>query len=82
VRSPQRDELHKHLKAASIDTGIHYPTPLHLQPAYDRLSHRPGDFPIAEAAAREVLSLPMYAELSPTQMEKIVAAVEAFAANR
>jgi dTDP-4-amino-4,6-dideoxygalactose transaminase len=78
VRSPHRDELRERLTAARIGTGIHYPTPLHLQPALrDRLRHEEGDFPAAEARAREQLSLPMYAEMQRGQIDAVVAAVSA-----
>jgi dTDP-4-amino-4,6-dideoxygalactose transaminase len=63
IRAPQRDALRCHLAAQNIGTGIHYPTPIHLQPAYRELGYGPGDFPITELQAAESLSLPMYPEL-------------------
>ncbi len=78
VRSKQRDALQKHLKARGIETGIHYPIPLHLQPVYENLGGTRGDFPIAEQAANEVLSLPMYPELTDAQVEQVVEAVREF----
>lgn len=75
VRSAQRDRLQQRLQEQGIQTGIHYPIPVHLQPAYADLGYGVGDFPHAEAAAREVLSLPLYAELTPDQIETISAAV-------
>jgi dTDP-4-amino-4,6-dideoxygalactose transaminase len=75
VRSPQRDWLQQALHQQSIQTGIHYPIPVHLQPAYADLGYKLGDFPYAELAAQEVLSLPMYAELSPNQLEVVSAVV-------
>jgi dTDP-4-amino-4,6-dideoxygalactose transaminase len=75
IRHPERDAIAAHLAAGGIATGIHYPTPVHLQPAYARLGHRPGDFPVAERAAREVLSLPMYPELEDEQLSAVAAAV-------
>jgi len=59
-----------HLAEAGIDTGIHYPVALHLQKAYFGLGHKQGDFPIAERAAGEVLSLPMYPQLRPEQQQQ------------
>ena len=76
VRSPQRDALQKSLQAAGVQTGIHYPIPVHLQPAYAGLGYKPGDFPVAEKLAQEVLSLPLYPELTPAQIEEVVAAVQ------
>ena len=73
VRSPDRDGLQRALLAAEIHTGIHYPVPVHLQPAYADLGHGVGDFPESERAAREVLSLPMYAELGDGQAHQITA---------
>ena len=61
------------LLAAGIQTGIHYPTPVHLQPAWSGLGYRRGAFPVAEQTAAEVLSLPMYAELEPAQVEAVAA---------
>lgn len=78
IRHAQRDELQKHLKARGIETGIHYPIPLHLQPVYANLGYKRGDFPHAEKAAHEVLSLPMYPELTDAQVEMIVQAVKEF----
>jgi dTDP-4-amino-4,6-dideoxygalactose transaminase len=71
VRSPERDFLQKKLNEQAIQTGIHYPIPVHLQSAYSDLGYKPGDFPHSELAAREVLSLPMYAELSSTQVRTV-----------
>jgi dTDP-4-amino-4,6-dideoxygalactose transaminase len=76
VRTPQRDVLQQALQAENIQTGIHYPVPVHLQKAYADLGYKPGDFPCAEKAASEVLSLPMYAELSAKSIEVIGAAVQ------
>lgn len=71
VRVKQREGLQKYLKEAGISTGVHYPIPLHLQPAYQYLGYRPGDFPVAEEASREILSLPMDAEISQDQIDYI-----------
>lgn len=75
VRTPQRDALQQGLQARGIATGIHYPVPVHLQPAYADLGHEVGDFPHSERAAREVLSLPMYAELAPAMQDEVITAV-------
>lgn len=71
VRSPQRDQLQQKLNEHGIQTGIHYPIPVHLLEAYQDLGYQAGDFPHAEKAASEVLSLPMYAELSAAQINTV-----------
>jgi len=71
VRVQDRDWLQKHLTAAHIGTGIHYPIPLHLQKAYKGLYYTEGDFPVAERVAREILSLPMYPGLEYEQQSRI-----------
>jgi dTDP-4-amino-4,6-dideoxygalactose transaminase len=75
VCSPERDALQQALQTQGIQTGIHYPIPVHLQPAYADLEYQVGDFPCSEQIARETLSLPMYAELSEAQIEIVSAAV-------
>jgi dTDP-4-amino-4,6-dideoxygalactose transaminase len=75
VRTTSRSELQNALTAADIQTGIHYPIPIHLLPAHADLGYKPGDFPVAEAAARQVLSLPMYPELRPEQIQQVAEAV-------
>jgi dTDP-4-amino-4,6-dideoxygalactose transaminase len=82
VRTPDRATLQRTLQAHGIGTGIHYPVPVHLQPAYADLGYGPGDFPESERAANQVLSLPMYPELSPTDLEIVAAAMreESYAA--
>jgi dTDP-4-amino-4,6-dideoxygalactose transaminase len=79
VRSEQRDALRAHLTQLGVQTGLHYPIPIHLQDAYAMLGHGEGDFPEAEAWARECVSLPMYAELSPAQVEQVIQGVKSFA---
>ncbi|MDO8532813.1 MAG: DegT/DnrJ/EryC1/StrS family aminotransferase [Dehalococcoidia bacterium] len=81
VRSPQRDLLREHLRPQGVETGIHYPLPLHLQPAYSALGYRAGAFPCTEQAAREVLSLPMYPEMTEEQVRQVSAAVVTFFAS-
>ncbi len=80
VRNKHRDALQKHLRARGIETIIHYPIPLHLQPVYKSLGYKRGDFPIAEQVADEELSLPMYPELTDAQVQQIVEAVREFKA--
>ncbi|MDZ8023343.1 MAG: DegT/DnrJ/EryC1/StrS family aminotransferase [Nostoc sp. DedQUE01] len=75
VRTNHRDTLQQKLQQRLIQTGIHYPIPVHLQPAYADLGYQVGDFPCAELVANEVLSLPMFAELSSEQIEIVSAAV-------
>ena len=75
VRAPQRDALQKSLLAAGVQTGIHYPIPVHLQPAYADLGYKAGDFPVSEKLAGEVLSLPLYPEMTDAQLEEVAAAV-------
>jgi dTDP-4-amino-4,6-dideoxygalactose transaminase len=79
VRVARRDQVRARLLEAGIHTGIHYPTPVHLQPAWSGLGYRRGDFPAAEQAAAEVLSLPMYPELEPAQIEAVAAELAAAA---
>ena len=78
IRSEQRDALQQHLAARKIASAVYYPHPLHLQPLYAPLGHTLGDFPHAERAAQEVLSLPMYAELRKDQIARVVDAIAAF----
>ncbi len=78
IRTHYRDELLAHLRAAGIGAGVHYPIPLHLQPAYAALGYRRGDLPVTEAWAQECLSLPLYPELTSEQLETVVEAVCTF----
>jgi len=82
LRIDDRDGMQSALAEQGIQTGIHYPTPVHLQPAYADLDHRTGSFPNAEAAAKQVLSLPLYPELSDKAVIEVAAAVARAAANR
>ncbi len=79
VRCGARDDLKAHLDACGIATGVHYPAPIHCQPAFADLGHRLGDFPAAESAAREVLALPMYPELSDQAVAQVCEAVRSWA---
>jgi dTDP-4-amino-4,6-dideoxygalactose transaminase len=74
IRSRYRDQLQRHLAQAEIATQIHYPTPLHLQKAYAGFGYEPGDFPVAERIASEILSLPMYPHLEATQQRRVAQA--------
>ncbi len=78
VRTPQRDRLLDFLRENGIDAGVHYPTPLHLQPCYRRLGLPPGTFPHAEACCAEVLSMPLFPEMEPAQVQQVIAALQAF----
>jgi dTDP-4-amino-4,6-dideoxygalactose transaminase len=78
IRVPRRDELQAQLKARGIGTSIYYPLPLHLQPCFAYLDYREGQCPESESAAREVLSLPIYPELTEAQLDEVVAGVRGF----
>ncbi|MCX7819357.1 MAG: DegT/DnrJ/EryC1/StrS family aminotransferase, partial [Kiritimatiellae bacterium] len=78
VRTSRRDALLEFLRARGIGALIHYPIPIHLQPAYRGYGWRVGQFPIAEQLAREVLSLPIYPEMTEPQVEAVTAAVREF----
>lgn len=81
IRSPHRDTLRQFLLEKGIETGIHYPIPLHLQKVLRPFGFRRGDFPESEKAAKEVLSLPMYPELNATHQRRIVETVRQFFKN-
>jgi dTDP-4-amino-4,6-dideoxygalactose transaminase len=74
----ERDELRSHLKQAGINTGLHYPIPVHLQPGFRHLGYNEGDLPETERACKEVLSLPMYPELTNQEVASIVDSVRQF----
>ena len=75
VEVEDRDAVQKFLAERGIGTGIHYPIPLHLQKAYTELSYKKGDFPVSEAAAAKILSLPMFPHLKPEQLDTVVQAL-------
>lgn len=79
VRTQFRDELQKHLNTAGIGTGIHYPIPIHLQTAYASMGWKRGDFPETEAAADEILSLPMFAGITADQQKRVAESISQFA---
>lgn len=78
VRCPRRDQLQAYLQQQGVGSGIHYPVPVHLQPAYRGRLGNTGSFPVAECAAGEILSLPMYPELTATHCDRVIAAVQRF----
>lgn len=73
IRVPNRDSVLKQLNAAGVGAGIHYPTPLHLTGAFASLGYKAGSFPAAEQSAGEILSLPMYPEITEAQQQRVVA---------
>jgi len=81
VRLNNREELIEYFNSVGIGTGIHYPIPLHLQNAYAGLGYKKGDFPVAEKAAAEVLSLPMYPQLRSDEQSEVVRELKKFAAT-
>ena len=81
VRVRDREGLQKHLAEAKIGTGIHYPVPLHLQKAYAGLGYGRGDFPVTEKIAPEIVSLPMFPQLSAEQRERVVGEIAGFLQN-
>lgn len=78
VRHPRRDDLKKHLDANQIGCALHYPVPLHLQKCYASLGYHAGDFPVAEKAGRECLSLPIYPEMTETQITRVAEVIREF----
>jgi dTDP-4-amino-4,6-dideoxygalactose transaminase len=75
LRVQERDETIRRLTEAGIGSGIHYPVPVHLQECYRSLGYQEGDFPVAERVARELLSLPMFPELTRAQIEQVAQVV-------
>jgi dTDP-4-amino-4,6-dideoxygalactose transaminase len=78
IRTERRDALASHLAAAGIQTAIHYPQPVHLQPVLAHLGHSTGDFPVAERLAGEILSLPLYPSLGDEEVAKVTRAIRDF----
>jgi dTDP-4-amino-4,6-dideoxygalactose transaminase len=82
IRLAERDALRERLRAAGIGTGVHYPVPVHLQPAYrDRCATGPSGLGLTERAARQVLSLPMYPQLSDADIDQVISEISGFFAN-
>jgi dTDP-4-amino-4,6-dideoxygalactose transaminase len=75
VQTPQRDALRGYLNKRGIATAIHYPAPVHLQPAYAGLGYRPGSLPVTEQLAQQALSLPLFPQLEPAQAEAVAGAI-------
>ncbi|HTE45768.1 MAG TPA: DegT/DnrJ/EryC1/StrS family aminotransferase, partial [Gemmatimonadaceae bacterium] len=78
VRTDRRDELQSFLKERGIGTAIYYPLPLHLQPCFAYLGYKAGSCPESERAAAEVLSLPIYPELTTSQLDEVIEGVRGF----
>lgn len=79
VLAENRDDLRKYLSAQGIPTAVHYPVPVHLQPAFKNLGYKVGDFPVSERIAKHVVSLPMHPYLTDEQINKVATAVKQFA---
>ncbi len=82
IETEHRDALLKHLGTAGVQTGIHYPVPIHLQPAYVDLGYQRGAFPVAERLASRILSLPMFPELRSEEIDYVVSSVRGFFDNQ
>ncbi|NLN75549.1 MAG: DegT/DnrJ/EryC1/StrS family aminotransferase [Armatimonadetes bacterium] len=78
IRHPDRDGLQKFLKEKGIATGVHYPLPLHMQPAHSDLGYKEGDFPETEKASKEIISLPMYPEMTAKMVSEVAEAIKEF----
>ncbi|MBC7895518.1 MAG: DegT/DnrJ/EryC1/StrS family aminotransferase [Cytophagaceae bacterium] len=78
IRTDRRDELQAYLKSRGIGSSIYYPLPLHLQPCFAYLGYKEGQFPESERASKEVLSLPIFPELTSAQLDEVVGTVRAF----
>jgi dTDP-4-amino-4,6-dideoxygalactose transaminase len=82
IRAEQRDVLREHLISQGISASIHYPIPIHLQPAYRDLGYQRGEFPVTESCAQQILSLPMYAEMTQGQIEFVAGTIRGFMSAR
>ena len=81
VRCTCRDKLASFLAERAIETGVHYPVPLHLQPAFRFLAYSEADFPVAEAICREIISLPIFPEMTEHQFEHVCESIDEFFAT-
>jgi dTDP-4-amino-4,6-dideoxygalactose transaminase len=78
LRTAERDRMRDHLRRAGIETGLHYPVPLHTQPALARFVNERGSFPVSDRYARECLSLPLFVGMTEGQVERVCSAVRRF----
>jgi dTDP-4-amino-4,6-dideoxygalactose transaminase len=78
IRAQRRDELRKFLAERKIGSEIYYPLPLHLQPVFSYLGLKPGDLPVSEQAAKEVLAVPMFPELTEAEIRRVVESIADF----
>jgi len=78
IRVPDRDKLSKHLNEKGIGTGLHYPMPLHVQKAYQYLGYKRGDFPVAEKCCSEILSLPIFPEMTDDQIQYVADTIHGY----
>jgi dTDP-4-amino-4,6-dideoxygalactose transaminase len=81
IQCDRRNELQQHLSACGIQTAIHYPKPIHLQPAACELGHKVGDFPVTEELAERILTLPVNQYVSDADVDRIAAEIQQFYAN-
>jgi dTDP-4-amino-4,6-dideoxygalactose transaminase len=78
IRAKNRDKLMKYLGDKGVQTGLHYPIPLHMQKAYDYLGYKQGDFPVAEACCKEIVSIPMFPEITEEQINYVCRSINNF----
>jgi dTDP-4-amino-4,6-dideoxygalactose transaminase len=78
IRVPEREKLAEYLKENSIDTGLHYPLPLHVQQAYQYLGYKAGDFPVAEKCCEEILSLPLFPDMTDQQISYVAEMIKKY----
>ena len=74
----KRDELVQHLKSQSIDAKIHYPIPMHLQPASKKYGYKEGDFPLSEKLARKTISIPVHEFITKTHLNQVISSIGSF----